>query len=331
MELQKPGLADTVVSMTGPAAIPEADAARRPHRWLLLIHQLPPSPAYLRVKIRRRLKQLGAQLLKNSVYVLPNSAEAAEDLHWLRREILDAGGEATVTLADFVEGASDMELEDRFRKASDAEYAEFARAVRAAEGPLQHRDALRIRSQLGELTARDFFAAGGRGEAERALTERLPASQPAAEPLDPASLPRPAGATWVTRADVHVDRMASAWLITRFIDPAATFKFVTASGYQPSTGEVRFDMFDGEYTHGKDRCTFQTLVWRFGLAQPALEAMGEVIHDIDYKVEQSHRHETEGIRVLVRGIGLSRENDHDRVEAARPVFDGLYAYFAQAR
>jgi hypothetical protein len=316
--------------MGGPAVIPGAEAPRRPHRWLLLIHQLPPTPAYLRVRVRRRLKHLGAQLLKNSVYVLPNSSETMEDLHWLRREILDASGEATVTLADFVEGASDKELEDQFRKASDMEYAEFARAVRAAEGPLQERDILRLRSQLGAMTARDFFGAGGRGEAEGALTERLPASRPAAVPPDPASLSRPAGATWVTREDVHVDRMASAWLIKRFIDPVATFKFVPALGYRPSPGELRFDMFDGEYTHGVDRCTFQTLVLHFGLAHPALDAMGEVIHDIDYKVESSRRQETEGVRILVRGICFARDEDHDRVEAARPVFDGLYAYFAQS-
>jgi len=316
--------------VTDPAALPGATAPRQPHRWLLLIHQLPPSPAYLRVKVRRRLKQLGAQLLKNSVYVLPNASETAEDLHWLRREILDAGGEATVTLADFVEGASDRELEAQFRSASNAEYAEFARTVAAAKGPLREPDLRRLRTQLGELAARDFFAAGGRVEAERALSERLPARQAAAGPADVASPLRPAGATWVTREDVHVDRMASAWLIKRFIDPLATFKFVAAVGYTPLPGELRFDMFEGDFTHGIDRCTFQTLVLHFQLADPSLAAMGEVIHDIDYKVEQSSRLETEGIRVLVRGICLAREKDHDRLEAARPVFDGLYSYFAQS-
>ena len=316
--------------MRDPAATLAADAPHRPHKWLLLIHQLPPTPAYLRVRVRRRLKRLGAQLLKNSVYVLPNSRETAEDLHWLRREILDGGGEATVTLADLVEGASDKALEDQFRRASDAEYAEFARAVLAAGGPLQERDARRLREQLDDLAGRDFFAAGGRDEAERALAGRLPAREPSAIPQDVGSVPKPAGATWVTREDVHVDRMASAWLIRRFIDPAATFKFVAAAGYIPRPGELRFDMFDGDYTHEVDRCTFQTLVLRFGLARPALHAMGEVIHDIDYKVEQSARPETEGIRVLVRGLCLARNDDHDRIDAARPVFDGLYAYFAQS-
>jgi hypothetical protein len=314
--------------MTDPAATAAAGAPRR-HKWLLLIHQLPPTPAYLRVRVRRRLKHLGAQLLKNSVYVLPNSAESAEDFHWLRREILDGGGDATVTLADLVEGASDAELEEQFRKASDAEYDEFARHVLTTKGPLRERDVDRLRTHLEALTARDFFASRGRAAAERALIERLPAQREAAAPPAVASLPRPSGATWVTREDVHVDRLASAWLIRRFIDPMATFKFVGAVGYTPVPGELRFDMFDGEFTHGVDRCTFQTLVLRFGLSNPELEALGEIVHDIDYKVETARRKETEGMRALVQGICVSHPDDHERVEAARPLFDGLYAYFAK--
>ena len=306
------------------------EAARRPpHKWLLLIHQLPPTPAYVRVRVRRRLKQLSAQLLKNSVYVLPNSRENAEDLHWLRRDILDSGGEATITLADLVEGASDAELEEQFRKASDAEYDEFVRTVLAVKGgQLKERDVQRLRSQLSDLNARDFFAARGRAAAERALSERLPAGPAGAAPPPVASLPKPAGAQWVTREDVHVDRLASAWLIKRFIDPLATFKFVAAVGYTPLPGELRFDMFDGEFTHGVDRCTFQTLVLRFGLADTGLEALGEVIHDIDYKVEIARHQETEGVRALVKGICVAHPDDHARVEAARQAFDGLYAYFA---
>lgn len=318
------------MSVTDRVATPGADIARRPHKWLLLIHQLPPTPAYLRVRVRRRLKQLGAQLLKNSVYVLPNSAESAEDLHWLRREILDGGGEATVTLADLVEGASDSELEEQFRRASDAEYAEFADAVRSAAGPLSERESLRLRTQLGELKARDFFGAPGLAHAARALTARLPARHADAAASTDALPPRPAAATWVTRAGIHVDRIACGWLILRFIDPSATFKFVESANYRPAPGELRFDMFDGEFTHGVDRCTFQTLLVRFGLADRALAAIGDVVHDIDYKVESARRPETDGVRALVEGICLAHDDDRARVDAGRPLFDGLYAYFARA-
>jgi hypothetical protein len=319
--------------VTDPPTTSESQVPGGPHqrhKWLLLIHQLPPTPAYLRVRVRRRLRQLGAQLLKNSVYILPNSGETAEDLHWLRREILDGGGEATVTLADLVEGASDGALEDQFRTASDAEYTEFVASVLAVKGTLRERDAQRRRAQLSELTARDFFGASGRAAAEEALAGRLPARRTASAPSTLASLPKPSGATWVTRQDVHVDRLASAWLITRFIDPTARFKFVAATGYRPLPGELRFDMFDGEFTHGSDRCTFQTLVIRFELGDPALAAMGDVVHDIDYKVETPARPETDGIRALVQGLALAHAEDHARVVAARPVFDGLHAFFARS-
>jgi hypothetical protein len=295
-----------------------------------LIHQLPPTPAYLRVKVRRQLQKLGAQPLKNSVYVLPNSAETLEDFHWLRREILDAGGEATVSLADFVEGINDRELEEQFRNASEAEYVDFLRTARGVEGEPAEREARRLRAQLQAVTSRDFFEAAGRGKAERALIDLL---EPRARESVPAAVPapgKPVGATWVTRHGVHVDRMASAWLIRRFIDPAARFKFVPPRGYEPLPGELRFDMFEGEYTHEGDRCTFQTLLARFGPAGPELDAIGEIVHDIDYKIEKSEREETEGVRMLIRGIGLAREGDEDRLEAARTVFDGLYAHFAQA-
>jgi hypothetical protein len=166
--------------------------------------------------------------------------------------------------------------------------------------------------------------------AERALAGRLPARLAAAAPSAVASSPKPTAATWVTREDIHVDRMASSWLIARFIDPMAIFKFVPAVGYIPQPGELRFDMFDGEFTHGVDRCTFQTLVQRFGLAEPALAAIGEVIYDIDYKVETARRQETEGVRALVQGLCAAHPDDRGRTEAARPLFDALYAYFTQA-
>src|SRR6185503_14624891 len=89
------------------------------------------------------------------------------------------------------------------------------------------------------------------------------------------------GRTWVTRAGVFIDRIASVWLIRRFIDHAPVFKFVSPKGYRRQESELRFDMFDGEYTHEGDRCTFEVLVEKFSLDDPALRAIGEIVHDID--------------------------------------------------
>jgi hypothetical protein len=133
------------------------------------------------------------------------------------------------------------------------------------------------------------------------------------------------GRTWVTREGVYVDRIASAWLIRRFIDPEATFKFVPARGYEPRRGELRFDMFDAEYTHEGERCTFQTLLAKFGLADRALAAIGEIVHDIDCKDEQFGRAETAGVASLIRGITRTHDDDAARLARGSNVFDDLYA------
>ncbi len=152
---------------------------------------------------------------------------------------------------------------------------------------------------------------------------------------DPAVAPgvagAPRGAVWVTREGVKVDRIASAWLIRRFVDPAARFKFVPARGYQPAPGELRFDMFRAEYTHEHDGCTFETLCVKFGLADPALRAIGEIVHDIDCKDEKFGRAETDGIAGLVQGIVASHPRDAERLERGAAALDDLYAWFGKPR
>jgi hypothetical protein len=135
------------------------------------------------------------------------------------------------------------------------------------------------------------------------------------------------GRTWVTRVGVRVDRMASAWLIRRFIDPDARFKFVAPRDYQPLPGELRFDMFDAEYTHVGERCTFEVLVDRFDLAaDAALRAIGEIVHDIDCKDDRYGRPETPGVAAMIeasRGV----HDDEARLERGAALFGDLYRTF----
>src|SRR5688500_7773468 len=135
------------------------------------------------------------------------------------------------------------------------------------------------------------------------------------------------GRTWVPRTGVKVDRISSAWLIRRFIDPQPRFSFVAPRGYAPAPGELRFDMYDAEYAHEGARCTFQTLLTRFALRDPALAAIGEIVHDIDCKDEQFGRPETAGIASLIRGIVQSTDDDLTRIERGSAIFDGLYSAF----
>ena len=133
------------------------------------------------------------------------------------------------------------------------------------------------------------------------------------------------GHTWVTRRDVYVDRIASAWLIRRFIDSKAKFKFTGSRTYQPKAGEVRFDMFEAEYTHEGDRCTFETLLERAGIRDRALRAIGEIVHDIDCKDSKFGREEAPGIAALLRGLMRAHSDDATRLERGGLTFDDLYA------
>jgi len=230
-------------------------------QWLLLIHQIPPKPDYFLVKVGRRLRRIGARLLKNSVYILPRTDEGLEDFQWLAREIVAEGGEATVCEASFLEGLTDLEAKAMFDSTDSAPETEYT------------------------------------------------------------------GRTWVTRQGVKVDRMASAWLIRRFIDRAARFKFVPAKGYQRAPADVRFDMYEGEFTHEGDACTFETLLRRFSLDDPALRQIAEIVHDVDCKDEKFGRAEAAGFALVIDGIARTCKEDEDRLERATPIFEDLYRHF----
>src|SRR5688500_8450002 len=293
--------------------------------WLLLIHQLPPKPDYLRVKVRRRLDRIGALPLRGSVYILPMRDDTLEDFQWLAREIQDDGGEATVCVSSFLQGTSDAELLEAFVEARQAEYDGIAKA---AEGAATAIDLARLTKRFAAVADVDYFDVPARAVADRALRaaeERVRGPQPGSHPGGEANRNALRGRTWVTRAGVFIDRVACAWLIRRFIDPDARFRFVTGAKYRPEAGELRFDMFDAEYTHEGDRCTFEVLLDRFALRDSALEALAEIVHDMDLKDEKFGRAETAGVAAVLQGIAATTSDDSERVERGRELFDGLYA------
>src|SRR5213593_1545910 len=305
------------------------------NRWVLLIHQIPPKPDYFRVKVWRRLQRLGAVAIKNSVYVLPRSDETVEDFQWQMREIVAGGGEASVCEANFVDGLTDTEIEALFRTARDADYGEIVadaqRLLKALPGGGRRArtdgrgqitaDVRRLKRRLAALVAIDLFGAPRRQAAHEEVARlevRLrPPDTRVPAPAHPAQAPR--GATWVTREGVYVDRIASAWLIRRFID---------AEGYRPRRGELRFDMFEAEYTHEGDACTFETLVARFGLGDRALRVIAEIVHDIDCKEAKFGRPEASGVERLIAGIAKQHAEDTARLAHGAALFDALYAALA---
>lgn len=308
-------------TVSGPQTAPD-----EPGPWLLLVYQLPPKPDYLRVKVRRRLQGLGAIALRHAAYLLPRTEACLEDFQWLRREIVADGGEATVCAVALIEGVDDAELVRQFRRERDAEYQKVTRRAGKLRKGTTAAAVERLRKQIEEVAGRDFFGAPARSRAEQAVDRlQLALAPPLAEaaPPEPATAPR--GVVWITRRGVYVDRIASAWLIRRFIDPEARFKFVASTGYRPRKGELRFDMFEGEFTHEGDRCTFETLLHRFGLRDPALRWIAEVVHDLDFKDARFGHAEAAGIATVLQGLCAAHAADADRVTAGSAVFDGLYA------
>ncbi len=312
-------------------------------RWLLLIHQIPPKPSYFRVKIWRRLQRLGAVAIKNSVYVLPRSDQAQEDFEWVRAEISEGGGDASMCEARFVEGLSDEQIEALFNAARDADYAPIAKqanrlAKRSAAGfsdearrAQAEAELLRLRRRFDEVAAIDFFAAleGGPVDGLLALlAARVRREEKESARIADDSIPLGAlrARTWVTRRGLHIDRLASAWLIRRFIDPEAAFKFVASKGHVHTPGELRFDMFDAEFTHEGERCTFEVLLERSELDDPALRALAEIVHDIDLKDGKFGRPEAAGIESLINGIAMAHKDDPDRLARGEAVFADLHTY-----
>lgn len=301
------------------------------------------------MKVGRKLQSVGAVAIKNSVYVLPRRDESYEDFQWIVREIEEAGGEALVCEADLIAGLDDAEVRDLFGAARDADYEEIAAdaaaildtVASAAARPLDRgqrseveRDLAKLHRRLDAVAAIDFFGQPARESVLATLAQiaaRLRAPQEREAIADRTSV-KGAGAsvrgrTWVTRQDARVDRLASAWLIRRFIDPAATFKFVPPKGYQPRPGELRFDMFEAEYTHEGSDCTFETLIKRFELGDAGLSAIAEIVHDIDCKDVKFGREEAAGVAQLVAGIAAGTPDDSTRVDRGNDFFETLYASF----
>lgn len=225
--------------------------------WLLLIHQLPPKPPYLRAKIAQRLAKVGALPLKNSVYVLPARPECREDFEWIAQEAVAGGGRAWIAAVEWLVG----------------------------ETP---RSAPRVDATKAALRGR----------------------------------------TWVTRRGVYVDRIATAWLIRRFVDPKARFRFVADAASPPRRRELRFDMPRADFTHEGDRCTFETLMARLGLRDRALARVAEIVHDIDLKDGKFGRPEAAGVAQLLDGLVASEPNDARRLRQGAEIFENLYRGFS---
>ena len=307
--------------------------------WLLLAHQLPTRPSKLRVKTWRRLQLIGAVPTRNSVYVLPNNAQCREDFEWIRGEVVALGGEATVFVAEALD-ASDDDLVALFRRARDGDYQAWKREVRQLRRPPRGRRRAagnrddwvravrRLRERLNEIERIDFFHAPAGRDASRTMTEL---ENLVAGPVTPAVAEAPMlnwtafrNRRWVTRPRPGVDRMASAWLIRRFIDPKATFRFAE----QPRDSDVPFDMYAGEFSHHGPACTFETLARRFNLVDPAVVRIAQIVHDLDMKERRYAPPEAPAVSRIIDGLQELHADDHTLLEHGMAMFEALARSFS---
>jgi hypothetical protein len=302
-------------------------------RWLLLLHQIPPKPAYFRAKVLRRLAQVGALPVKNSAYLLPDGEDALEDLEWICQEITQQGGAAWLFRAETLFGMSSDQIEDAFRQLHRPEYESLVEQARTlVQQALPRSDETltayrKLSRRKQELRRVEFFESPLSQELEELMHE-IENQFDAGEAHEAAPAPAKSGRAWVTRKGVKVDRIASAWLIRNFIDSEAVFRFVDPQSYSHQAKEIRFDMFEGEFTHQGDACTFEVLIATHNLkANAALAAVAEIVHDIDLKDSRYQRPETAGLARLIDGLCSQTPADELRLERGALIFDSLYKSF----
>jgi hypothetical protein len=304
---------------------------------LLLLIGLPPTPSSLRVRVWRRLRSLGAVPLKRSAYLLPDTPERYEDFQWLAQEIQRDGGDATLIRVQQIENVGPDDVRRLFHEPRDRDYRQLAARYRKT---LQRLDAksetarARVNEELTRLAkdhqrirAIDFFDAPGGAEVRRveeaiAMRTRRPES-PRPEPQATLDLSQLRGRRWVTRPRPHVDRIASAWLIKRFIDADAVFVFTPPAEFPKDA--IPFDAPGVELSHQGEDCTFETLVKRARLRDRRLVRLAEVVHEADLRDGKYPHEEARGIDVAIRALLAASPDDHQVLAHGMTLFEGLYA------
>lgn len=299
-----------------------------PPSWLLLLYSLPTKRNTERVAVWRRLRKVGAVQFTTSTYLLPDAPTQREQFQWLANHIRESGGEATLVHAQEIEGLTPEKVVSLFNSARDQEYIALKKGLQAflsrkqkAQAEKGAAELERITRQFRELREIDFFDSP-RGHEVAMLLGRAEDSPKQKWPrLDRKNY---RGKRWQTRPRPEIDRVGSAWLIRKFIDPEAKFIFAI----EPRSGRdvIPFDMVGVEFSHHGDFCTFETLLRRFDLIDKAVRKIGEMIHDADLDDAKFKRVECIGIDRVLKGWGKSGMRDDEILATGFKCFDGLYEF-----
>ena len=285
--------------------------------WVLLAYRLPREPSGPRVTLWRKLRRLGAVQLLDGLVALPADARTREQLEWLADEVVEAGGEAWVWLGRLGSAGQERALASRMAEVVAADYEAVIADAESSEGEsevVRRRVVARLRRELQRIGKRDYFPPPQRDVA-RAAVERLAASVVVV-------------VRWATRAGVHVDRAACAWLVRRFVDPDAEFVFVDDAD-EVEADATPFDMRGVDLSHHGGDCTFETMLRRFELDDPVLWDVARIVHEADLADDRFDAPEAAGLDVVCRGLSMVLDDD-EVVAVTGAMFDGLYEHRRRA-
>ena len=291
--------------------------------WILLVFSLPRKGASLRVTVWRKLQRYGTLPLGNSGYFLPNTPDNRERFEWLATAVRTEGGEASVVEVQSIDNCSFPQMKQRFSEARAGDYRELLKELRNPSSANQSSRIKRLRQRFQDIVSIDFFGSPLREQVERSLnamqTSKTKSTVPETENISPAKY---RNRLWVTRPRPGVDRVTSAWLIRKFIDPKAKFAFAPED--KKPRKAVPFDMYEGGFGHRGEDCTFETLVKVFHIRDKKVLVMAEVVHDADLFDEKFGRKEGFGIDEVMKGWAREGLSDQELLKRGMQLGEGLY-------
>ena len=296
--------------------------------WLLLLYSLPATHKAERVAVWRKLSRSGAVQIKTSTYLLPDKLPQYELFQWLAKQVRDYGGESTLIRAREIEGLPNRKLIDLFNSTREKEYTALIQSLRKLAARKNRSGTFadeveKLKKEFRRIREIDFFDSARAHDAE-VLLQRIQTSSRARKiPGARLQTKHYQNKTWITRPRPEIDRVASAWLIRRFIDPKARFVFAKNAGSVRDA--LPFDFPAGEFSHHGEDCTFETLLQRFRIADKTLRKIGEMVHDADLEDEKFQRPECIGIDRVLKGWAKEGMPNEQLLVQGAACFDGLYA------
>jgi hypothetical protein len=306
--------------------------------WIVFSYSLPATSSSPRVSVWRQLKRAGAVSPVGGMYLLPAQEPCVETFGWLAQQVRQAGGEAVVMHVDEFNGLATPELIALFDQARqedyvgiDAQATLLEAALRAQDAPQERKEIKaqldRLQGQYADVARIDYFDSPAKAELAARLArlrQALLAETSPSTRIAPAQIDLYRGRRWVTRPHPHVDRLACAWLIRRYVNLQASIRY----GSDPEPDEVAFDLPGAPFSHQGDLCSLEVLIRAFGLDDLALQTIAEIVHEIDLRDGVYAHPETGGVDALLRGWQLAELADDEMEARGLILFDGLYSAFA---